>query len=311
MKKLLFQTLFFVFGVWLSTPAFAVKVTKATSSGSAIQSQYFFQSEAGQNQIFTQAMFATNTIKRAPPSSNNTSNLTALRLRYERGLNEMFTVSGEIGAPFNTQINGGNSYTLKGLFDLLFQVRGRKSLSNNMNLYFGGVINHSLGKNEWTLNNSNELTSINVQSGGTGFSPYVGFSYSLRPITLGARLSTEIDLIERKSTVIVGSTTLNSEDRGRNETKLATFAERAIDSDIIGIELYYSSRNTQKMTYSDGSTGTIDGDHNIGLSVYNFYYFNSDTALLTMFEYIKGVALKTGTTSDNTWGVVIGGRFLF
>lgn len=250
--------------------AAALILVSATAQGA--DSEFFFQSKAGQSDLTPRLSYVTATTRwKGVSTDTKFSGLINTGVSYEYGLNDMFAVEGALlFSSFETDSTPKTKFS--GLQDPTVTLKGTTDLGS-ARLRYGLSAGLSLEKAKIKSNNE-----VNAASGGMSFTPYVGLDTEMAGGSIGGRLKYAY-LLER--TVEVEGATSDGKVKNGNTLGLSAFYETLVADVVLGGSLSYASHDTSK---------DQDGDEYIksyntwGISLYSSLPFGT-WALLPRLDY--------------------------
>lgn len=277
----------------------------AAFAGTPIKSEFFYQTEMEKQQVTPELTYGSTKTKATAGTQTETKQ--TLNVKYEYGLNEMLSAGAKIGYQTGSTepAGGGASTDEKGVTDLNIYMRGQYAWMDGGSFHFGANFNASLGEREVDTA-KNENTAM---TGGMGLTPYVGYQWLMGKGVIGTKLSTEMDIGDRKVKTKPANTT--SKVTGFNETALTGFYEHPFEKGLIGTSVSWIAFNTQE-TKTSGTTTTTAGGNLWQLKVYPTYDLNETTTILGEVAYTSLLSEKFAGSKDVTdLNIQVGGRFTF
>lgn len=270
-----------------------------------VQSEYFYQTDVDRHQVTPELGYETS---RIDPETGSSTDVTTsvLNVKYEYGLLDMLSMGAQIGYANAVNDRGPTTVDERGLTDLLLFARARQAFIEQQSLHYGATLNVSLGDREEDVDGND----FDVQSGGIGLAPYVGYQWLVGANTIGVNVSTEFDLVDRTVEESTAGVPNDVERTGGNTSTLSGFWESPIPNGLLGIALYYNAVNTLEET-DEGATATIDGENNVGAQVYVPYYFNEASTFIGSADYSVGVGDQAEVDSSDAFLLNVAGRFTF
>jgi hypothetical protein len=296
--------------------AFAASTAYA---GTPVKSEYFYQTEAQKHQVTPEINYTSDKLKGDDVTGTaQKTDITSqiLNVRYEYGINEMFSAGAMAGYQMSGEYDqgAGNSSDNKGMTDITIFGKGNWAFRDGESMHYGANWMVSPGDQEI----DQVKKESNAMSGGMTLMPWVGYQWMIGSgAVAGANLSTELDVGDRtvKTTTALGETTAKT--TGGNETALTGFYEHPWDKTVVGVSLSYLAINTTEADTS-GVTATTTGGNYWRLRVYPTYTLNESTTILGQIAYTSFLGdsfARSGTEYDvdswNTLNIQVGGRFTF
>ncbi|UXR64809.1 porin family protein [Bdellovibrio bacteriovorus] len=253
---------------------FASLIVLASFSAHAADSEFFYQSKAGQSDLTPRLGYVSAAVKGKGAGAVETkfSGIYQSGVSYEYGINEMFSVEGTL-LYSSYETDSTPKTKTSGLQDPQVVLKGTSDMGN-ANLRFGLRAGLSLEKAEDKANGDS-----NTASGGFSFAPYVGVDTEAAGGSVGGRLF--YTFMMERTREEEGGPDVKTKDG--NVLGLSAFYETAITDVILGGSLNYASYDTAKLT-SEGMTGEIKSFNTTGLSLYSRMPFGS-WALLPRLDY--------------------------
>ncbi len=288
----------------------------SVSASAATKSEFFYQTDADKNQLTPVLVYNTaNKTFESTGTDKTDTKATNLKVRYERGINEMLSAGALIPYVMKTDETDTGTTSkneFKGMGDLTLFLKGNHAMAEGATLWFGADLNLSPGDQKVTVKTGKN--EVNGYAGGHSLNPYVGYSMLMSSYLVGAKLSTELGIGDRTRKVDSSGTETKSKLTGGHTTALTLFGEMPITGGTAGAKLVYAGKNTTKDKDATGATTTTGGYTTIGLGVYGNYDFSETAALVAGLDYTKLAGdraedKKVDSTSDMSLSV--GGRFTF
>lgn len=301
-----------------ATSAEAALTGTSSISSQSLISEFFSQAPEGQNWLSPGAVYISGQTKYS--NSTKTDNSAMLfGFEYERGIAPTASAGVRVVyASTNAKKTKNGTADVKtdirGLGDLEFFLKGHTPLEDGKYIWYGVKLSMSPGKATNKAKDGGNKWEQSANSGGNGFTPYVGLSVPMNGYTLGGKLSIERRLTDAtlKETDASGQTSTIKMSSGET-TKFSVFAETPISTGFVGTYLEYAAKNTTDLE-SGGGTGTISGYNTISLVAYGTHSF-SDTALLRgelLYGKLASDSAAYGSVdSSSLFGASISGRFTF
>ncbi|WP_295904386.1 outer membrane beta-barrel protein [uncultured Bdellovibrio sp.] len=250
---------------------FAAAIVLVSVSAHAADSEFFFQSKAGQSDLTPRIGYiSTKTKPKGGTTETKFSGLYKTGVSYEYGINEMFSIEGSL--LFSSYENDNTPKTkVSGLEDPHVVLKGTSNMGTS-NLRYGLDVGLSVEKMKVKSNNE-----VNAATGGFSFTPYVGMDTEAAGGVIGGRLSYAV-LLERTIEIEGFS---DAKLKEGNTLGLSAFYETVITDVVLGGSLNY---------YSHASTKDQDGDeaikayNTLGLSLYSRIPFGT-WALIPRLDY--------------------------
>jgi len=293
------------------------------SANAATKSEFFYQTEAGHNQLTPEFMYRSQNITYDATGTRKIDTTTTLfNLRYERGINDM--LSAGVMLPYITQTAKEDTGSVaktetKGLGDITLFLKGNYALAEGQTLWFGLNLNVSPGKMTSKMKAGGK-TENNYYSGGHSIAPYVGYSTLVSSWVVGAKLTTLVYLGDRSLDQTSTTGTVTNYKLGDGKTAaLTVFGETPITNGNAGVKLTYTGVNTT-LDKANNSTTRFSGYSTLGLGAYGNYDFSEGASLVAGLEYTKVTSSTyrtVGTTtsgkvdSTSDIGIQLAGRFTF
>ncbi|WP_374080253.1 hypothetical protein [Bdellovibrio bacteriovorus] len=251
---------------------FAAAIVLASINAHAVESEFFFQSKAGQSDLTPRfGYISTATKAKGATSETKYTGLYKTGVSYEYGINEMFAIEGSL--LFSSYENDKTPKTkVSGLEDPHVVLKGTSNMGSS-NLRYGLDVGLSIEKAKVKTNG--DMTSA---TGGFSFTPYIGMDTEAAGGVVGGRLNYAI-LLERTTEIEAFGTDAKTKDG--NTLGLSAFYETKVTDVVLGGALNY---------FNHAATKDSDGDeltkaHNIlGVSFYSAIPFGT-WALLPRLDY--------------------------
>lgn len=253
---------------------FASLIVLASISAHAADSEFFYQSKAGQSDLTPRVGYLTSSTKAKGAGATEVKNTGFMTgVSYEYGLNEMFSVEGSL-IYSSVEDDGSPKSKSSGLADPEVALKGTSSMGSS-NLRFGLAVGLGLEKSKIEDNGDS-----NAASGGFSFRPYLGVDTAIGEGSVGARLSYELKA--ERTMEVSGGTDVKTKDG--NELGLSAFYEMAVTDVVFGGALNYTS--VEKANRSSGTlTGEVASFNTTSLSLYSRMPFGS-WALIPRLDYV-------------------------
>jgi hypothetical protein len=269
-------------GMSLSSAAFADDTAASGSNGGIPGgSQFFYQTAAGHQALTPVLDYQTWNIDAT--DDNQTLSGLLVNLGYEYGLNDMLSVGANIGYTNQTASETGlSNTTINGLQNIDLYVRGTLAAGVGSFKYGADL---SISPGDRTISSNGNL---NAATGGHSITPYVGYQMMAGPGTVGAKLSTQIDIGDRTTSQ---SGLPDQKFSGSDQTEFDVFYEQRLAQIwMFGAALNYDSYSDTK---HDGGGTLSNYSPFIGLKVYSVVNVGPGE-LLPMIQY-----QWTSDTSEN------------
>lgn len=239
----------------LIAAALVVGATAHANTG-GMQSEFFFQTEAGKSDLTPKIGYRMLTEKtKAPGAEEEKTNGMLLGVAYEYGINEMFAV--EFALDYENLEKDSNPKTKEsGLADPTLALKGTSAMSWGR-LRYGGLLGMSLEKAKVETNGD-----VNTASGGWSLAPYIGADMDAGGGILGGRA---MYVYRMDRTVDSGGTDVKY--KGGDTLGLSVFYEHFFADMLLGGAVNYRSIAETKNKDTD-----VVGEesHNLtGIAIYS------------------------------------------
>lgn len=241
----------------LIAAALVVGATAHANTG-GMQSEFFFQTEAGKSDLTPRLGYKILTAKPDGATSDvESKGLYNTGLSYEYGINEMFAIEGAL---YYASLENNTDPKLKanGLQDPEITLKGTSGMSWGR-LRYGAVLGLGFEKSKEPTATSDG----NVASGGYTLMPYVGADMDAAGGILGGRLSYEYKM---ERTIDNGSGTDEKRKDG-HELGVSAFYEYFFADMLLGGSVNYVSEAAVKD--SDSGAETEEAGSKTGVSIYS------------------------------------------
>ncbi|MEK2645391.1 outer membrane beta-barrel protein [Bdellovibrio sp. BCCA] len=251
---------------------FAAAIVLASVSAHAADSEFFFQSKAGQSDLTPRIGYvSTKTKPKGGTTETKYSGLYKSGVSYEYGINEMFSIEGSL--LFSSYENDNTPKTkVSGLEDPHVVLKGTSNMGSS-NLRYGLDLGLSLQKAKIETNGD-----MSAATGGFSFTPYVGMDTEAAGGTIGGRLNYAV-LLER--TTEVEALNMDVKTKDGNTLGLSAFYETTVTDVLFGGSLNYY--NHAALNDEDGNE-LIKSYNTLGLSLYSRIPFGT-WALIPRLDY--------------------------
>lgn len=225
-------------------------VAHAASEGHSSQSEFFFQSEAGQSELTPRVGYLSSTIETESGIETKSTGFN-LGVAYEYGLNETWAVEAAINyGNLDSEINSVKEKS-SGLLNPEFAFKGTSGMEWG-HLRYGVIAELSLEKRKVT----SATDDGNLATGGHALKPYVGADTAVGAGLLGARLSYEYKF---DRTLDTGG--VESKHKDGHEMGLSVFYEYMMTDVLLGASYNHISEGA--VNDEDGNeledSGTMTG----------------------------------------------------
>lgn len=278
--------------------------------------EFFYQTP--ENQQIAQPELVYKTISAKMENDVKLSQKTTeLNVRFERGLTANLSVAALLSyTNMSVDLTGpGGSQTIdsKGMQNIGLQAKSFTTLSDTQTFWYGITLSLSPGNFTSKEKNAN-LTETNAITGGHEIKPYLGFSLLVETMTFGAKIETELNLVDQtQDKTDVNGVETRTKASGGELTRLTAFLEKPVTQGTLGALLSYGSSSTAK--YKTGSsTRSTPGSNDIILSVYDTYTWSETITLVGSIAYSKLVSDKfigMKVSSSSEFDFQFGGRYSF
>lgn len=209
----------------------------------ATQSEFFYQTAAGKSAGTIQAGYMDRELKTDAGTQKDTG-LTKAGLRYEVGLNDMFSVEGVVSYSMRT-INPANSAmdngSINGLDNVQVNFKGTNGTYTWGRLRYGAMNSIGAFPATYTLTSNSNNFNFNASTGNYTFTPYLGADMDLGSGVFGAKVSYDLVKTDRvihsppnQSTLLV---------TGGQDLTASIFYEWLMDQSLIGLAVDYMNES--------------------------------------------------------------------
>lgn len=251
---------------------FAAAIVLASINAHAVESEFFFQSKAGQSELTPRLGYlSTATKAKGATTEVKYTGFYKSGVSYEYGINEMFSIEGSLLFT-SAEKDSAPKTKVSGLEDPHVVLKGTSNMGSS-NLRYGLDVGLSIEKAK--IKTNGDMTPA---TGGFSFTPYVGMDTEAVGGVVGGRLSYAI-LLERTTEIEALSTDAKTKDG--NTLGLSAFYETKVTDVVLGGALNY---------YNHAATKDTDGDelikayNTLGVSLYSTIPFGT-WALLPRLDY--------------------------
>ncbi len=288
----------------------ALSFVAMSANAAALKTQYFYQTDTDKNAVTPEYDYNDQTINYNGGDKDELSGFSNLKVTYERGLSDMFSVG--IAVPYQVsgtdKSTGGVNQSVKGLGDIDIYAKGTYALADDMNLHFGLGIHWGLAK--LTFNN----TSYNADDNRFALVPYIGYVYNLGGFTLGAKLSFDLGIVKAKwqDNVDVPNQSLNVS--GGDTTKATIFGELPFSGGLAGLAVSYRAISMHKETAGGPTINAEDGLNWIDFDLYATYEVADGITIIPAFGYSileNSYVANNQVSNGNDVRASLQGRFTF
>lgn len=251
---------------------FASLIVLASISVNAADSEFFYQSKAGQSDLTPRLGYVTSSAKAKGAGATETKSTGFMTgVSYEYGINEMFSVEGTL-VYSSVEVDRTPKTKSSGLSDPHVVLKGTSNMGAS-NLRFGLDAGLGLEKSKQKSNGDS-----NAASGGFSFAPYAGIDTAVGEGSVGAKATYTFEM-ERTHEVAGWADDVKI--KGGNSLGLSAFYEAAVTDVVLGGSLNYMS--VEKVTYSGGA-GEDSAFNSTSLSLYSRMPFGA-MALVPRLDY--------------------------
>jgi len=268
---------------------------------SSDNSEHFYQPAAGVS-YFTPSFFynSANTSYKTTSADLNVRG-TDFGIEYGYGFSDVLAANITLQyASFHT--SGGLDSKIKGLEDVEFNLKGSLPAGPG-HFKFGTELTISPGKYEAKQDNSS-----NAYSGGHAVNPYVGYETKISSFLVGAELSHEFNLTDKKVKGFLNGVETEQKQYGGETTAEKLFLEKPYNSGKAGLILLLSQTADTKVKDVNAKTEHPDI---FGAAIYGAHNFTTSSALLWQIDYTKTTSGTNIVSSRQSWTYALGGRFEF
>jgi hypothetical protein len=273
----------------------------AHAEDKASGNEFFYQTGAGASSVTGSLgyQFGSTTAKGASTDTKE-SGLNPIGVEYEYGINEMFSVGGNLQYQSTTIDSGGKTKpTRSGLRDPNIFAKGVSAMGFG-NLRYG--LNLDLGFQKLTIDSSG---NYNAASGGFAITPYVGIDSALGGGTVGGKLS----YTNQQDRTVSQSGSADFKVKGGDTVTLTAFYEMMFSDMLAGADLSYAS--VAKTTQN--SSGT-DVDYIRAFSVVTLDLYGKIP--VAGFELLPKLSVPVSVSGDaydkySTSFLTVSGRWMF
>jgi len=270
----------------ISSVAFA-----AETSGS----EYLHQTAAGKWEVTPMLTYQDMTLKYTNNNGTNFDKSETTGVIYgvkgEYGIDDMFSVGINIAAENDsiksTSTSGvSNTGTASGLNNIDLYGNGKYDLGGSM-LRYGLDFSIAMGKTKQDISSGAGQGSFGTSDGGLNATPFVGWEMAMGPGIFGLKFSYTFQLADRKyNSTPAGTGALADSEKGDSAESLTAFYEWMNNNWSLGVALSYNGTNGSKLTFGDGTTGTVDNGHaGIFIDIYAPITVADNITLIPSFGY--------------------------
>ncbi len=241
----------------LIAAALVIGATAHANSG-GMQSEFFFQTEAGKSDLTPKIGYKMLTEKRdGATEDTETKGLANTGISYEYGINEMFALEGAL---YYSSLENNEDPKLKsnGLQDPEITLKGTSGMSWGR-LRYGAMLGLGFEKRK----EAGATRDGNVASGGYALMPYVGADMDAAGGILGGRLSYEYKM---ERTIDTGAAQ-DTKVKDGHELGLSAFYEYFFADMLLGGSINYISEAAIKD--SDSGAEIEESGSKTGVSIYS------------------------------------------
>lgn len=246
----------------------------AHANTSGMQSEFFFQSEAGKSELTPRIGYKMLTQKPdvAGATETKVNGIANTGISYEYGINSMFALEGALYFS-SLETDGTPKVKYSGLQDPEIILKGTSDMSGG-HLRYGAILGLGFEKNKLAT----ATQDGNMASGGYTLAPYIGVDMNAGGGIIGARALYEY----RMERTIDNGTGTDAKVKDGHELGLNVFYEHFFADMLIGGSVNYLSAGDVK----DSDTGaTVEESHNTtGVSIYSRIPMDS-WALIPRLDY--------------------------
>lgn len=292
-------------------------LTLAVSAAQAemgTHSEFFWQAQADTNAFNADLTNTSTTTTPKNATEDNTQSLTGLGLRYDRGLNENWSVGGQLNYATGASKDSGTESDISGLGDIKVFAQGFMPMGENGKMYYGADVNLAMGNG--VMDSTGTKTTMTPSEGGMGFTPFVGYQMVKWNAFVGAKLAYTL-WGERKwdAKTAAGTTTDALKVTGGNTMDLVFFYERPMDTWSMGVDLGMRTVGESETTVAPATTGTTaDGHSSMLFDAYAKFDMAENFELVPAINYESVTSAKLeGADIDKSsnLGISVKGRFIF
>ncbi len=248
----------------------------------ATKSEFFYQTASGQAAGTIQAGYMDRELT-ADAGTQKDTGLTKAGIRYEMGLNDLFSLEGVLTytmLTINPITSGQDNATINGIDNVQVNIKATNGGYTWGRLRYGAVNSIGAIPAAYTLTGGGSPNlNLNSSSGNYTFTPYIGADMDLGPGILGAKAS--YDLV-KTDTVIhspPGNATLLV--NGGQDLTATIFYEWLMDQSLIGLAVDFMNESpANTLTGPNGS-----GFSEYGAKLYGRWGFADAWSIIPSVQY--------------------------
>lgn len=238
------------------------------------------------------------------------SKTTAVQVSAEYGVNTYFSVGARLsyGQGKTTYTPSGlvKNKNFDGLYDPEIYFLAQYPLGTG-SLRFGGDLSFSIEDDE-----TDSSGDSNNASGGTVFTPYVGYELTVGPGIYGASIAYDLYKGDRKSVDKSSGTTTKTTYSGGEATQFTLYAEFPFDMAKFGLAVDHYAYRSSKSKTNGVTTSSSNPNTSTVISVYLPYELAPNMTLVPLIFYGSQTTRNyTSVDSISAWGGLIGLRMAF